>query len=1626
MDTLFGRKKRSRQLAEPAEPRRLTALHDTNARSPPTDGGTWNPASAGSVRVVNAAGDAGTSAVPSASSPQSGGASSPASARAQLYANTAVTSAKRATAAAPRDMGAQELRETLKGRLAELRSTRPPDDDVDRMFTDLMGRRDLLASPTETSAESAAAGASKNMANFPIEKKWTLVYNDLLTEANADRERERSRRHYLGAPGGTAAGSGPSAMVLMRNSPEWFIKKFVDGTVTTKHIESLAVTLRTCAIGWLQSFVDAKGTPVLASFLSGLHSRTQPSEHELALEYEVLKAFRSLFNSKPGAHDALQHAKCISGITYSLVSPQLATRKQAADILLFLCHWEKPQGHRLVLQGIDDLRAARNAPGRFDVWFGALETVLDGRGLMGSLVGASDEVRRLQLASTSESGLTEYVVNNMFLINAIVNSDIVPTLGVRVHLRNQMAASGLQRLMPKMRSLMAPDLDMQIDVYERAASADQEDIAEAFQRDAMANMGDPREVLDVLLNKLEGSRARDFFVSVLQHLLLIQNDGGDLVHYYQLIDSMVSTVVLDRDGGAAEGGDMTSLLGVSVNNVLSRFADQDLLDRVQTELQEVRAELQRRELDNARLQSLVDESAGGLVGKLQEQVRQLQQDLTVARDNGAALQQDLEEMERTYVDRILNLELELRESADRVAQLEQQATSEDLMAHAQFDRETLRDSLERQVERSRTIRKLVSMPGRHEALPPLLAPRPPPPGGARAPRPPEAAADVSADTLIGRAVLRDESSSAAGSPQPASAATMPSASESEATSLEETNEWSLNATLAAGMAKNTDLQERMMDVRASRMRRRPSAGGRGDEEPEAGPSAPHTAAREPEGPPEPPSEGASEAAYPAASPIPPVPAPPPPPGPSMQATLAEALRARQKPEEGGERSSILGVRSSYQTDHLAPAGPVQAPPAPPNRAMAAPNMRKEVQDMARGRMKQLQWDKLSAQHAAETIWGSETMDEETLRATISAQGVFDEMESDFRAKELPKRGAHAVRKDRQDLQTHLNLATRQGIEMVLKRIRSRLTDSKHSAPEEVAQLIITCDPQIFDQSFLTELLRYYPESEIKGRLGEYKNASDEQLRLLHPADRLVVLLMTVPHLKDKVKGLLYRTKYAETFELVDSGLAKIRRGCDAVMHAPLFTKLLSLILMFGNYLNATGIKGGAFGFRISSINKLVDTKAADGTTLLHFVERTVTRCFPELDGFLEELKEATEACRVQLLDLKRDVAELKSGSAQHKKELDRLLGEHEENLRDPYAQLMLPFLSRVTTEISRLQDQVQLTERTLHDTLRFYGEGPDPMRRGFPAPQPMPTEEFFGIFKEFVAAYRKAKVDNARIAEQRSIESARRAAAEERERERREAQARKQAGIDDNAVLESLLGSLRQSGGTPGRQRRHTRRRRRTTQPREARAEPPLAAPENPSSVAAAMLAKLQGSGAEPGASEASAAAQATAAARADRRRERRERNSVPVLGDLPRPPSSQSGSSDALDDAEMPADDAPSDGPADDAPDAPTDASDEEPFVEANESFSSMVSAPLPVPPTKAAARLGAASAPATPRAPQRALSDATPRAAPPEVFQSPETHTSPTPVERRGMGPRPLALADDATPPPKSPARALTSPRM
>jgi hypothetical protein len=69
--------------------------------------------------------------------------------------------------------------------------------------------------------------------------------------------------------------------------------------------------------------------------------------------------------------------------------------------------------------------------------------------------------------------------------------------------------------------------------------------------------------------------------------------------------------------------------------------------------------------------------------------------------------------------------------------------------------------------------------------------------------------------------------------------------------------------------------------------------------------------------------------------------------------------------------------------------------------------------------------------------------------------------------------------------------------------------------------------------------------------------------------------------------------------------------------------------MVGNFLNGANFQGGAFGIRIGSINKLVDTRASSNdTTLLHFLCIMIEEKFPTIsENLLTDLELCGEACR---------------------------------------------------------------------------------------------------------------------------------------------------------------------------------------------------------------------------------------------------------------------------------------------------------------------------------------------------------------------------------------------------------------
>lgn len=174
---------------------------------------------------------------------------------------------------------------------------------------------------------------------------------------------------------------------------------------------------------------------------------------------------------------------------------------------------------------------------------------------------------------------------------------------------------------------------------------------------------------------------------------------------------------------------------------------------------------------------------------------------------------------------------------------------------------------------------------------------------------------------------------------------------------------------------------------------------------------------------------------------------------------------------------------------------------------------------------------------------------------------------------------------------------------------------------------------------------------------------------------------------------------------------------------------------------------------------------------------------------------------VQLSELRKELTQLRSSVGTQRKELGRSMDQHEETLNDPFTQQMLTFLDDAENQASRQLDQLGQAERLFDDALQFYGEGSSRCTPSLGA-QVMPSEDFFGIFREFVTAYQKCKLDNARLAQARRTEQLRQQAADERSKQVAESMAQRTDRASSQHLLDDILHSLQ---ATPASGRRRDR-----------------------------------------------------------------------------------------------------------------------------------------------------------------------------------------------------------------------------
>uniref|UniRef100_A0A8C0IFW9 Dishevelled associated activator of morphogenesis 1 n=1 Tax=Bubo bubo TaxID=30461 RepID=A0A8C0IFW9_BUBBB len=345
---------------------------------------------------------------------------------------------------------------------------------------------------------------------------------------------------------------------------------------------------------------------------------------------------------------------------------------------------------------------------------------------------------------------------------------------------------------------------------------------------------------------------------------------------------------------------------------------------------------------------------------------------------------------------------------------------------------------------------------------------------------------------------------------------------------------------------------------------------------------------------------------------------------------------------------------------------------------------------------------------------------------------------------------------------------------------SAITRSLKLSNEEIKRAILTMDEQEdLPKDMLEQLLKFVPEKGDIDLLEEHKHELDRMAK----ADRFLFEMSRINHYQQRLQSLYFKKKFAERVAEVKPKVEAIRAGSKAVLQSSSLQQLLEVVLAFGNYMNK-GQRGNAFGFKISSLNKIADTKSSidKNITLLHYLITIVEKKYPKVLRLHEELRDIPQAAKVNMTELEKEINTLRTGLRAVENELDFQKSQVQQT-GDKFVSVVSQFVTLASFSFSDVEDLLTEAKELFSKAVKHFGEDTGKMQ----------PDEFFGIFDQFLQAVTEAKQENENM-KRRKEEEERRARMEaqlkeQRERERKMKKA-KESG-EEGGEFDDLVSALR-------------------------------------------------------------------------------------------------------------------------------------------------------------------------------------------------------------------------------------------
>ncbi|KAM7386996.1 hypothetical protein PAMA_009566 [Pampus argenteus] len=401
-----------------------------------------------------------------------------------------------------------------------------------------------------------------------------------------------------------------------------------------------------------------------------------------------------------------------------------------------------------------------------------------------------------------------------------------------------------------------------------------------------------------------------------------------------------------------------------------------------------------------------------------------------------------------------------------------------------------------------------------------------------------------------------------------------------------------------------------------------------------------------------------------------------------------------------------------------PPPPGAGPPPPPGAPSTQSGLKSKKPIQTKFRMPLLNWQALKPNQVTGTVFNE--LDDEQVLGELN----MDIFEEQFKTKAQGNpTELSTMKKKAQKAPTKTSLIDPNKAKNLAITLRKG-----GMSPSKICPAI-----EMYDQSLsidFLELLEHFIPSDFEMKLLVNYEKDGRPLEDLTDEDQFVLRFGKIPRLSQRIKTLTFMGNFPETVKRLQPQLNSIIAASMSIKSSEKLKKILEIVLAFGNYMNSSK-RGAAYGFRLQSLDLLLETKSTDRSqTLLHFITNIILEKYADLTNFHTELHFVDKAALVSLDSVLQDIHSLERGMEMTKKEF----------MVQDDNKVLMDFIKTKSEQLDSLIKDSKTAQEAYGSVVEYFGENPKTTQPSM----------FFPMFGRFIKAYKKAEQE---IEQKKKMES---------------------------------------------------------------------------------------------------------------------------------------------------------------------------------------------------------------------------------------------------------------------------------